>query len=68
MQRFEADNMLAEQLRELKTRAEKADKNEDFIALNDALLKVYLMMSNAGSFDGTVPDGMFPNGPAGTAN
>ena len=68
MKRSEADNMLAEQLRELKARAERAEKNEDFIALNDAILKVYLMMSNAGSFDGTVPDSIIPEGSAGAAN
>lgn len=51
MKKYEADKMLAEQLKELKARTGKADKNEDFIALNDALLKVYLMMCNAGSFD-----------------
>ncbi len=51
MTKKQADKVLEEQLYALKDRADRADSDEKFTALNDAILKVYLMMCNAGSFD-----------------
>ena len=51
MTKAQADNMLVERFNALNERAEKAETSEELIALTDSMLKVYMLLANAGSFE-----------------
>lgn len=52
MTKVQADRMLVDRFNALNERAESADtSNEELIALTDSMLKVYMMLTNAGSFE-----------------
>lgn len=52
MTKYEADNMLKEQLAELENRIKSTDNTtEEYVRLLDALLAVYAMLVKAGGFE-----------------
>lgn len=50
MEKIQADSVLNTLFDKLSERIDIADSTEELITLNDAILKTYMMMLNAGAF------------------